>query len=73
MSWKTAALGEVITLKRGYDLPHDMRADGDVPVVMSKAKSRVVASGYASDANSGVVMDSGATMNMVNMLKDIQV
>ncbi|MND64551.1 EcoKI restriction-modification system protein HsdS [compost metagenome] len=35
MSWKTAALGDVLTLKRGYDLPHDMRADGDIPVVSS--------------------------------------
>lgn len=35
MSWKTAKLGEVLTLKRGYDLPNRARQPGDVPVVSS--------------------------------------
>lgn len=35
MTWKDATLGDVITLKRGYDLPNDSRVDGDIPVVSS--------------------------------------
>lgn len=33
MSWVDCELGEVLTLKRGYDLPHDQRIEGEVPVV----------------------------------------
>ena len=35
MSWKTAKLGDVLTLKRGYDLPNRARQPGDVPIVSS--------------------------------------
>lgn len=35
MSWFECQLGEILTLKRGYDLPHSVRKDGDVPVVSS--------------------------------------
>ncbi len=35
MSWVECQLGEILTLKRGYDLPHSNRKDGDVPVVSS--------------------------------------
>lgn len=35
MSWKTAKLGDVLTLKRGYDLPNRMRQPGKVPIVSS--------------------------------------
>lgn len=35
MSWITCRLGDALTLKRGYDLPHANRRDGDVPVVSS--------------------------------------
>ena len=28
-------LGDAITLKRGYDLPHQMRQEGDIPIVSS--------------------------------------
>ena len=35
MSWQTAALGEVVTLKRGYDLSSSKRTPGAVPVVSS--------------------------------------
>ncbi|MBI2889233.1 MAG: restriction endonuclease subunit S [Nitrospirae bacterium] len=35
MSWRTAHLGDVLTLKRGHDLPDSQRQDGDVPVVSS--------------------------------------
>ena len=35
MKWKSCNLGDVITLKRGHDLPSDSRHEGDVPVVSS--------------------------------------
>jgi type I restriction enzyme S subunit len=35
MSWKACRLGEVMTLKRGHDLPEHSRQEGDVPVVSS--------------------------------------
>jgi len=35
MTWHTLRLGDVMTLKRGHDLPEAQRQDGDVPVVSS--------------------------------------
>lgn len=35
MSWRACRLGDVLTLKRGHDLPEHTRQDGDVPVVSS--------------------------------------
>ena len=35
MSWTDCTLGDVITLKRGHDLPARRRIDGDVPIVSS--------------------------------------
>jgi type I restriction enzyme, S subunit len=35
MSWQVSRLGDVLTLKRGHDLPNSRRQDGDVPVVSS--------------------------------------
>jgi len=35
MSWRSCRLGDVLTLKRGHDLPEQLRQDGDVPVVSS--------------------------------------
>jgi type I restriction enzyme S subunit len=35
MKWRNCRLGDVLTLKRGHDLPGDSRHDGDVPVVSS--------------------------------------
>ncbi len=35
MSWHTCCLGDVLTLKRGHDLPDSQRQDGEVPVVSS--------------------------------------
>jgi type I restriction enzyme S subunit len=37
--WKDAALGEVVELKRGYDLPKDKRTLGSVPIVSSSGVS----------------------------------
>ncbi len=35
MSWRSCRLGDVVTLKRGHDLPDQQRQPGDVPVVSS--------------------------------------
>ena len=35
MSWHNCTLGDVITLKRGHDLPEKKRVEGSVPVVSS--------------------------------------
>ena len=35
MSWQDCKLGDVLTLKRGHDLPEKHRVPGDVPVVSS--------------------------------------
>jgi type I restriction enzyme S subunit len=35
MSWTDCELGDVVTLKRGHDLPKDSRIQGQVPVVSS--------------------------------------
>lgn len=35
MTWVQCRLGEIVTLKRGYDLPQDSRRDGDIAVVSS--------------------------------------
>ena len=35
MTWHASRLGDVLTLKRGHDLPDSQRQDGDVPVVSS--------------------------------------
>jgi type I restriction enzyme S subunit len=35
MSWHASRLGDVLTLKRGHDLPDSQRQDGNVPVVSS--------------------------------------
>ena len=35
MTWHSSRLGDVLTLKRGHDLPDSQRQNGDVPVVSS--------------------------------------
>ena len=35
MRWSNCTLGDVITLKRGHDLPRQSRQDGEVPIVSS--------------------------------------
>jgi type I restriction enzyme, S subunit len=35
MKWEKKTLGEVITLKRGYDLPSQLRKTGTVPIISS--------------------------------------
>jgi len=35
VTWRTGILGDVLTLKRGHDLPDSQRQEGDVPIVSS--------------------------------------
>lgn len=37
--WINCELGEVLTLQRGYDLPHRLRKDGKVPIISSSGVS----------------------------------
>ena len=38
-TWKSCRLGDVITLKRGYDLPSNHRTEGNIPVISSSGLS----------------------------------
>ena len=35
IAWATLPLGQVVTLQRGYDLPHRARKSGEIPIVSS--------------------------------------
>ena len=63
MTWRDCRLGDVLTLKRGHDLPADSRDDGDVPVVSSSGIT-----GYHSEAKAsapGVVTGRYGTLGEV--------
>jgi type I restriction enzyme S subunit len=63
MSWHTIRLGDVVTLKRGHDLPETKRQDGTVPVVSSSGIT-----GYHNQAKAaapGVVTGRYGTLGEV--------
>ncbi len=63
MNWRTCRLGDVLTLKRGHDLPGDTRQVGDVPVVSSSGIT-----GYHNEAKAkppGVVTGRYGTLGQV--------
>ena len=63
MNWRDCNLGDVLTLKRGHDLPGDSRLDGDVPVVSSSGIT-----GYHNEAKAqapGVVTGRYGTIGEV--------
>ncbi|MFZ5452418.1 MAG: restriction endonuclease subunit S [Thermodesulfobacteriota bacterium] len=67
-SWKTTTLGDVVELKRGYDLPTRDRHDGPYPVVSSSGIS-----GYHSEAKvkaPGVVTGRYGTIGEVFYITD---
>lgn len=67
-SWVEKRLGDVVELKRGYDLPKKTREDGDVPVVSSSGHS-----GTHSEAKvdpPGVVTGRYGTIGEVFMLDE---
>ena len=67
MTWRNCRLGDVLTLKRGYDLPADSRHDGGVPVVSSSGIT-----GYHNEAKAlapGVVTGRYGTLGEVFYLE----
>lgn len=61
--WEQKKLGDVLTLKRGYDLPTEMRRDGDISVVSSSGIT-----GYHSEKKAdapGVVTGRYGTLGEV--------
>ena len=63
MSWRDCKLGDVMTLKRGHDLPEKKRQPGEVPVVSSSGIT-----GYHNDSKAeppGVVTGRYGTLGEV--------
>lgn len=63
MTWQDCRLGDVLTLKRGHDLPEKRRVDGPVPVVSSSGIT-----GYHKEAKAqppGVVTGRYGTLGEV--------
>ena len=68
MTWRECRLGDVITLKRGHDLPEHLRQDGDVPVVSSSGVT-----GYHKEAKAsppGVVTGRYGTLGEVFYIEE---
>lgn len=68
MSWQSCRLGDVLTLKRGHDLPEHSRLDGVVPVVSSSGVT-----GYHKEAKAkapGVVTGRYGTLGEVFYLEE---
>lgn len=66
--WNEMALGEVLELKRGYDLPHQAREPGWVPVVSSSGPT-----GFHSEAKvraPGVVTGRYGTIGQVFLITE---
>ncbi|MDV6373400.1 restriction endonuclease subunit S [Deinococcus arenicola] len=67
-SWPEVTLGDVITLKRGYDLPNNARRDGTVPIVSSSGIT-----GYHDEAKidgPGVVTGRYGTLGEVFLITE---
>ena len=67
MKWRNCRLGDVLTLKRGHDLPADSRHEGDIPVVSSSGIT-----GYHNEAKAaapGVVTGRYGTLGEVFYLE----
>lgn len=68
MTWRQCRLGDVLTLKRGHDLPGDARKEGEIPVVSSSGIT-----GYHSEAKAqppGVVTGRYGTLGEVFYLEE---
>jgi len=67
MSWHECTLGDLITLKRGHDLPNTNRIEGDIPVVSSSGIT-----GYHNEAKAappGVVTGRYGTLGEVYFIE----
>ncbi len=68
MSWQDCVLGDVLTLKRGHDLPERQRVPGNVPVVSSSGTT-----GYHNEAKvepPGVVTGRYGTIGEVYFVEE---
>jgi len=68
MTWRAARLGDVLTLKRGHDLPDAQRLEGEVPVVSSSGIT-----GYHSEPKAkapGVVTGRYGTLGEVFFIEE---
>ena len=68
MTWRECRLGDVLTLKRGHDLPSESRKEGQVPVVSSSGIT-----GYHNHAKAeapGVVTGRYGTLGEVYYLEE---
>ena len=61
--WKQLSLGEVITLQRGYDLPHKERKQGTVPIISSSGS--IATHNVSQAAGPGVVTGRYGTIGEV--------
>ncbi len=61
-------LGEILTLQRGYDLPHAQRLDGDVPIISSSGPNGFHSSYMAKGP--GVVTGRSGTVGEVFYVKE---
>src|SRR5438874_6178683 len=68
MTWHDSRLGDVLTLRRGHDLPASQRQDGDVPVVSSSGIT-----GYHNESKAkapGVVTGRYGTIGEIFYLQE---
>src|SRR5207253_426177 len=68
MTWHQCRLGDVLTLKRGHDLPEQSRQSGEVPVVSSSGVT-----GYHKEAKAsapGVVTGRYGTLGEVFYIEE---
>lgn len=68
MTWEEVQLGDVIELKRGYDLPERLRAEGEIPIVSSSGVSG--AHNEAKVEGPGVVTGRYGTIGEVFYIED---
>ena len=68
IGWRTCELGDVINLKRGYDLPKRKRIEEDVPIVASSGIN-----GYHNEAKvkgPGVATGRSGTLGVITYCKE---
>ena len=66
--WKEATLGEVVELKRGYDLPERSRESGSVPVISSSGISGMHSEGKIKGP--GVITGRYGTIGQVFWIEE---
>ena len=69
--WRDVSLGDVIELKRGYDLPSAERRPGSTPIISSSGESGLHSE--AKVAGPGVVTGRYGTIGQVFLVESDQV